>query len=131
MRNRAKCKLCKDIIESKHEHDYAICRCGEISVEGGNENYKCSSISWNNFIRVDDEGNEIIVTILDKVSVKPLDIETEKKPDRKELLAMLDRMIQNIDELPKQAMQTYINHYDFCSALILIASILKESSKPD
>jgi hypothetical protein len=129
MRNRAKCKLCKDIIESKYVHDYVNCRCGEISVDGGNEYHRCRAISWENFMRIDDEGNEIIVKVVDKESIKPNNIEMEKKPDKKELLAMLDRMIQNIDELPKEAMQTYINHYDFYSILLLLASIFKEENK--
>ena len=35
--NKAKCKVCKDIIESKHTHDYVECSCGEISVDGGKD----------------------------------------------------------------------------------------------
>ncbi len=33
--NKAKCKKCGDIIESKHVHDYVKCKCGAISVDGG------------------------------------------------------------------------------------------------
>ena len=35
--NKAQCKLCKDIIESKHRHDYVSCKCGEIAVDGGKD----------------------------------------------------------------------------------------------
>lgn len=121
MRNRAKCNLCKDVIESTI--GYVQCGCGEICVD---TDMRCGSKDWSNFIRVDDEGNEIIVKIVEKESVKPLDIEEPKKLDKKELLGMLDRMIQSIEGLPPQAMQTYINHYDFCSALILIRTILND-----
>ena len=34
-RNRARCKKCGDIIESKHRHDFVTCTCGAISVDGG------------------------------------------------------------------------------------------------
>ena len=34
-RNAAQCLACSDIIESKHQHDYITCSCGEISVDGG------------------------------------------------------------------------------------------------
>lgn len=34
--NKIKCKLCGDIIESKHRHDFVTCKCGKISVDGGN-----------------------------------------------------------------------------------------------
>ena len=35
VRNAAKCKVCKDIIESKHVHDFKSCKCGAIFVDGG------------------------------------------------------------------------------------------------
>ena len=33
--NKAKCLACGDIIESKHNHDFVTCSCGNISVDGG------------------------------------------------------------------------------------------------
>lgn len=36
-RNAAQCKLCEEIIESKHVHDYVSCKCGNVSVDGGLE----------------------------------------------------------------------------------------------
>ena len=33
--NKARCKLCGDIIESTHRHDFRSCSCGEIYVDGG------------------------------------------------------------------------------------------------
>lgn len=33
--NKAQCLNCKDIIESKHVHDYKTCSCGNLSVDGG------------------------------------------------------------------------------------------------
>ena len=35
IRNAAKCRLCGDIVESKHRHDFRSCKCGEIFVDGG------------------------------------------------------------------------------------------------
>ena len=37
MRNLAKCKRCGDIIESKSVHDFQICSCGSVFVDGGEE----------------------------------------------------------------------------------------------
>ena len=34
-RNRARCKACGSVIESKHRHDYVTCSCGQIAVDGG------------------------------------------------------------------------------------------------
>ena len=36
--NKALCNNCKDIIESKHGHDFVTCSCGNVSVDGG-KNY--------------------------------------------------------------------------------------------
>lgn len=123
MKNRAKCKLCKKVIESFHEFDYVCCSCGEISISGGSYKYECYANDFSNFLRVDEEGNEIIVKVQKEIH-KPKD-EFKTKPTKEELLKVLDEMISNIEALPKNAMASPINHYDLCSALILISSILK------
>lgn len=126
MRNRAKCKLCNDIIESKHEHDYVTCKCGEISVDGGTEYYKCLFKKHENFLRVDDEGNEIIIKYEDKSkepNLKPLDI--EKKLNRNDLLDMLSLMVEDIEKLPPHAMFAPVNHSDFAALILLLSSILR------
>lgn len=33
--NRARCRLCDEVIVSTHRHDYVTCECGAISVDGG------------------------------------------------------------------------------------------------
>jgi hypothetical protein len=35
LKNVAECRLCGDIIESKHRHDFVRCGCGEIFTDGG------------------------------------------------------------------------------------------------
>lgn len=35
LRNRAQCKLCGDIVESVHVHDFRRCKCGAMAVDGG------------------------------------------------------------------------------------------------
>ena len=39
-RNRAKCKLCGDVIESKHRHDFVTCKCKAIFVDGGSDYWR-------------------------------------------------------------------------------------------
>lgn len=36
-RNRARCRQCGDVIESKHLHDHVRCSCGLIELDGGTE----------------------------------------------------------------------------------------------
>ncbi len=120
MINRAKCKLCLSIVESLHDTDYVACKCGEVAVDGG-QAMKCFAIRWENFIRVDDLGNEIVVKLKEEVEDKT----DSPKPSKKELLDMLFEMIKNIENLPPNAMSTPITHYDLLSALLLVSAILR------
>lgn len=113
MRNRAKCKKCESIIESKHDQDTCECACGEISVSGGDK-LGCSALNWANFLRVDDVGNVIIPTIRDAPKIT-----------RGDLLGALDTMIEKIEDMPANAMIVAINHYDFVSLLMLLSSIFR------
>jgi len=42
LRNRAKCLICGEILESKHRHDFKTCKCGNLSVDGGKDYIKRS-----------------------------------------------------------------------------------------
>lgn len=35
LRNRARCRRCNQVIESRSQHDFVTCNCGAISVDGG------------------------------------------------------------------------------------------------
>lgn len=48
--NKAQCKLCKDIIESKTVHDFVQCSCGEIFVDGGKQYLRRGAKDLNNII---------------------------------------------------------------------------------
>lgn len=39
--NRIRCKLCKNIVESVHRHDFRWCPCGAVFVDGGKEYVRC------------------------------------------------------------------------------------------
>lgn len=134
MRNRAKCKLCEDIIESKHRHDYVTCKCGQISVDGGNAYHRCRAGEWSNFLRVDDEGNIIVPEIKEKeTDVKQLDIEPKQvhailPPSKQEMLHMLAEMIKSYENLPLNAMLTPVTQSDLLSLLLLFEALFKSES---
>lgn len=48
--NKAQCKLCKDIIESKTVHNFVQCSCGEIFVDGGKQYLRRGAKDLNNII---------------------------------------------------------------------------------
>jgi hypothetical protein len=126
MKNRAKCKLCTDIIESMHRTDYQTCKCGQISLYGGPDIMECGAIDWANFIRVDDHGNEIIIKVIDKAHNVPLAETTESKKhlSNKEIREHIKHMITAIEQLPAHAMHEPITHYDYCSLLMILSAIV-------
>ena len=125
MRNRAKCKLCKTVIESVTTADYIMCACGEIAVSGGLSEYQAFANDYANFVRLDEEGKEVPVKYIDKRAPEKTDSDQLAKPTRKELLDELNVMIQNIEKLPPHALSQSPTHYDLCSALLLLSAILR------
>ena len=127
MRNRAKCRLCNTIVESFHPTDYVECNCGEISVEGGTC-LRCSAKDWANFLRIDENDNEIIITVKNK------DTEPEMaknpsaslpRPSRNELIGYLDEMIAAYERLPDHARYTGVTQSDLAASLMLLSAIFK------
>lgn len=47
------------------------------------------------------------------------------RPNKEDLIFMLDEMIKNIEKLPSYIMTTPINHYDYVSLLMVLSSIFK------
>ena len=37
IRNASRCNICGDEIESKHRHDYVVCKCGACAVDSGRD----------------------------------------------------------------------------------------------
>ena len=135
MKNRAKCKLCLSIVESFHSDDYVECKCGEIAVDRGDAMI-CYAKSFDNFIRVDDEGNEIVVKLVDKESRDAINKEIESKlsesaapVSKNELIFMLTQMIDTIEALPQHAKMAPITHYDYLSLLVLVLALFKVDSE--
>ena len=127
MRNRAKCKVCNQILESFHRYDYVTCNCGEISISGGNDILECSAKDWKNFLRVDDEGNTIEVKMADQLESLP---QTEEPTmTRDDLIDMLEAMTKNIENLPTHAKTSPVNQYDLLSLAYVVLAIFKKEKK--
>ena len=64
LRNMAQCKLCGDIIESTHVHDFKFCKCGAIFVDGGKEYLRRGGKDLNLIKELSvEEGENNIITI--------------------------------------------------------------------
>jgi|HubBroStandDraft_3_1064219.scaffolds.fasta_scaffold13227_5 hypothetical protein len=121
MRNRAKCSLCKDIIESFYLADYAQCSCGEIGIRGGNMRFETFAKDFAHFKRFDDHDNEIEVRVIDD-DVKPFDKST--KITKEEVVLAVKEMIDNYQNLPPHALSTEVTGYDLLSVLFLLHAFL-------
>ncbi len=113
MRNRAKCRRCGAIIESMHRHDHVYCDCKEISVDGGDCYWKLSARNYLNFIRLDDEGNEVI------------EEPTKEKTNKERALQQLNMKIQDYEKLPEQIKWSAVNHVDMQSLFRLIKNLIE------
>ncbi len=136
MKNRAKCKSCETIIESFHENDFVTCKCGDISIDGGQSHFKCAYKNAENFLRVDDEGNVIVPTFKEKEKEKSLEeIDELSKPmggkedKRKVMIEAIEHMLKAVDNLPASALLTPVTQYDYASILLLLSSMLKLDSE--
>ena len=132
MKNKAKCKLCNSIIESFHATDYVMCKCGEIAVDGG-ESLRCYANDFSNFLRVDDEGNEIVISVRDRLTsteqpTAAPQLTNHESFSRQDLIKTVEDMIKTIEALPQQALSTSVNQYDYLSLLFLFLSLLRAES---
>jgi hypothetical protein len=121
MTNRAKCKLCGDILESLHRHDYVTCKCGEIFIDGGNDLLRCGAKDFANFLRLDDEGNEIVVKVIDT----PEDTEDNAsiEPHKEDPLVSLEMFRDYCKKVPGSLPAT---HSDLAAVLSLLCSALRK-----
>lgn len=130
MRNRAKCKLCGEIIESFHRGDYVACLCDEIAIAGGNEKLESFAKNWSNFLRVDDEGNEIVVNVYDKIDndtdpLKETLVDDKGKRNRQDYINILDMFCKNINQLPPDAKYSFVSHAYLMAVLTIILAIFE------
>ena len=114
MKNRARCKLCGDTIESFHSEDHVICKCGEIECFGGTA-LRCAARDFKNFVRIDDEGNEIIVKYKEEEDTNSLVIP----------LYTLARFIESYKRLPPEAMNQPVSNSDLVSVLESLLEVFK------
>lgn len=117
MKNRAKCKKCNSIIESLTFNDYVTCECDEIGISGGDQELKCWAKDFSNFVRVDDDGNEIEIRVIEQEH----EGRTLSSEEKRELV---DNMIRYYEHLPPEAMLAPVTQYDMKAVYLLIKSII-------
>ncbi len=54
-KNKAKCLVCDDVIESEYGYDFKFCKCGNIFVDGGNNYWRYGGNDMTKFERIYEE----------------------------------------------------------------------------
>lgn len=109
---QARCKLCRDTILKSVPSN---CVCGEI---GFDTEGRILFRDINNIIAINDDGSESSLNVIKNGIQKEITYE--------EILAELNILLKNIEQLPPQAMSTAITHYDFYSVCLLIVACLRK-----
>jgi|HubBroStandDraft_1064217.scaffolds.fasta_scaffold40259_3 hypothetical protein len=131
MRNIAKCKLCGSIIESYAMQDYVECSCGEIAIDGGTYRLMTFARNYDNFLRLDDSGQEFPVNYENNKKNDGTEQAGESNPKiitQQQLIDELDQMIKNFDNIPPHAAISPVNHYDLVSVMLIISKFLRLQS---
>lgn len=131
MKNRAKCKLCDEIIESLDKDKIIQCKCGEIAIDGGNEFYGAYAKDFVNFLRISEDGTVIEVKYVVK-EPSPV-IEQAEAPEqgrltRKELLDILEENMKSVEKMPTHALAAPMTNYDYFAFGTLVLSIFRAES---
>ena len=95
----------------------------------------CGARDWNNFIRIDHEGNERGITLKSEGSPRELrETQTEPptaqalgQPQKENARMLLYEMIKNYESLPQHAMHAPASNADVLSVLYLIGALFKGS----
>lgn len=59
MNTKMKCSNCGDIIESKHRHDFVMCSCGGLFVDGGSHYFRAGGDYVFTSEILDDPSNQL------------------------------------------------------------------------
>lgn len=79
LKNAAECKLCHDVIESTHVHDFRSCKCGEINVDGGREYLRRGARDLSNIIERSEVEEQPVAVWLAEAVAKTKNVSHEIK----------------------------------------------------
>jgi hypothetical protein len=121
MRNRAKCALCHTVIESVLATEHVLCPCGEIGVAGGQQMLFKAYTSDDNFIRIDDDGNEIKPELAKaKESAEKLLVNMD---DLGQIIKDMGTIVESLESLEDYSMRLPLNQYDLLTVLRLVKRV--------
>jgi hypothetical protein len=88
----------------------------------------CGARNWDNFLRIDDDGKEIVPKIIEKTeNQQVIEEPKELNPDEKKqiLLDHLKGMVDSFEKLPRVAHTSFVTQMDLHYALLTIYEIVR------
>jgi hypothetical protein len=100
--------------------------------DGAAMRMQCNNIE--NFLRVDDNGNEIVVHYVDQHEGKSDDYSPDEPPKSftyNECVEMLENRVKYYGELPEHVLQSPIDHCDLVNFMLDVLNIFKRLERKD
>lgn len=127
MMNRAKCKLCQSIVISELPNEIVYCKCGEIAVCDGAA-MRMWPVGSPHFVRVDDLGNEIVVSYK-KEAAKSEEDKNHDHPkeaiSKGELIKSFEDALSYTENSPEHEQFSFVTNISLCHHLRALVNILK------
>lgn len=123
MRNRIKCKLCQDVIESISGEEVE-CSCKHIAVRGMWSNREILAIDFKNVIGIEDDGSESDINVIESRKNAPI-IDDMKQPPT-DVLFEITEMIRSFERLPPHATMQPLTQVDLFAVLLLMTKLVHE-----
>lgn len=128
MINRAKCKLCQSIIVSELPNEIVYCKCGEIAVCDGPA-MRMWPVGNVNFLRVDDLGNEIIVSYKKEAAKSEEDKQNDDPKEcitKGDLIKSFEDALSYTENSPDHEQFSFVTNISLCHHLRALVNILKK-----
>lgn len=121
--NKARCFFCNEIVTSRHLHDHAICKCGNVSVCGGLVNPIIRASDYSG-VRGVEIGEDEVEAKEHRKEEEHCD-EPEQKITREELFERFEARLATLLRLPSIARTSFISHDDLYSWMSDVLAILR------
>lgn len=121
--NAAKCLICGDIVESRHLHEHAFCKCGNVSVCGGLINPMIRGTNYSQVGSVDSDGQHVEGEHDDQE--KEHSAQRNQDITRHNALYELESLLASIHNLPPHALNAPVTHRDYSAFISRVLAILR------
>ena len=102
-RNQIRCKRCDDVIQSRHRHDFVMCSCGAVGVDGGKDYLRRIGTDYVELSIEEKEEKDVemstpLIMDLDEEPEPTLEVIEEKLTPHERVIRQQAGLIQTLKE---------------------------------